>query len=124
MELAAHLWSQSPNPAPPFDEEHAMCLKGPCRHFWRIVTHLDTMNAGTLEKQPIKISMSCLRQPGMEMDLSGDEPILQCNQWEPMQVFEIAERERLRDNYHEIVMAREQSMPIDDADGGGEDTDG
>lgn len=72
-------------------EVESMCAsasgEGPCRHYWRLVTPVDTMAPETYAElglpEPKQITRSCLAHAGTETQLSGDLPILECNRFQP-----------------------------------------
>jgi hypothetical protein len=82
----------------------AICEKGPCRHWWHLVTYLPT--AGSPEdyadlghEMPRQHLFSC--QAGTrETELSRDVPVLECTRWSPLSTFEKKEIERIRKAYY------------------------
>ena len=68
---------------PPFDDEHVPCLRGPCAHLLMFFTHFPHSN-GPVEKQPRERHMYCMRNAGVELPLTADAPVVECNQWLPM----------------------------------------
>jgi hypothetical protein len=72
--------------APAWSPENVLCLRD-CKHFLHIVTHFEHGNpAGTFENGylPKRHRYYCMRIPGIDLELTADEPILGCNLWDPM----------------------------------------
>lgn len=73
---------------PDWTPENTMCLRGPCRHYWHLVTMTEAGNPeGTWEelgiKEPQQHSHTCLVQLGIETDL-GENCVFECSKWEPL----------------------------------------
>lgn len=65
-----------------------MCLRGPCRHYWRIETNVDYGNpAGTFEDlgvaEPREYNNRCTIQSGVDWDMAGYD-VYECNRWDPL----------------------------------------
>lgn len=75
-----------------------VCLRGPCRHYWELETHIVSGNpastwdpvdglkdqAGQPIRQPRQISRTCLVHPGFETELTEDV-VYACSRWDPEQ---------------------------------------
>jgi hypothetical protein len=73
--------------APEFDALHSPCLRA-CRYYHYVEAHFDHGNApGTLARQPRQRRPMCMRQRGVFLELSADAPVLECNQWDPIDPF-------------------------------------
>lgn len=84
--------------APPMEE--SICARGPCRHYWRMVSSAPMGNpAGTFEAlglpEPRQHNHVCLAHPGTETDL-GDDQVFDCNRWDPIPARALARRARRR----------------------------
>lgn len=74
-----------PPTTPKFTAENTPCLRGPCRYYWEVWTHFEHGNARDTPGlgEPRERSASCMRHPGVEMQITADAPVLACNQWSP-----------------------------------------
>lgn len=101
----------APPPIPPATPETFVCLRGPCRHYWELVSHMESGNpantwgegglvdeAGAVIAQPRAISRTCVANPGFETDLTDDN-VYDCNRWDPMSERELKKLERRRSKY-------------------------
>jgi len=84
---------------PPRDfEAESCCTVGPCQHYWRIETPIETANPISYAElglpEPKQIVRTCLAHPGTETQLSGDLPVLQCNRHEAMNAEAAASQRR------------------------------
>ena len=66
-------------PLPP--AEQMLCAKGPCKHYWKLVTLGPDGDPDGLKQH----HHTCLVQPGRETDL-GDDFVFECNRYEPEKV--------------------------------------
>lgn len=100
-----------PMPEPEVSPANMACLRGPCRHYWELVTHVDAGNAtgtfgddglrevtdvevvgeeGEVEltygdgfvQMPRQMNRACLVNPGYETELTGD-CVYECSRWDP-----------------------------------------
>mgnify|MGYP001583113780 CR=1 FL=1 len=85
-----------PPPLPAATPDTFLCLRGPCRHHWELVTHLEAGNPaltwdpeiglkdenGQPVAQPKQHSRTCLVQAGTETDLTEDV-VYACSRWDP-----------------------------------------
>jgi hypothetical protein len=76
-----------PSAAPAATPENFICLRGPCRHHWKIETTSSAGNPeGTFEalgvREPRQIHYICLVHPGLETDLT-DDCAYTCTRWDP-----------------------------------------
>ncbi len=88
---------------PDWTPDNTMCLRGPCKHYWHLVTMTEAGNPdGTWEalgiKEPRQHDHTCLVQLGLETDL-GENCVHKCSKWEPMTALEKATRQAGRDEY-------------------------
>ena len=104
-----------PAPTPPATPDTFVCLRGPCRHYWQIRTHIVSGNpAGTfgpgglvdpVTKQPIaeprQITRTCLVHPGIEVELTEDV-VYGCNRWDPLSPREVRKLEKRQRVYLKI----------------------
>jgi hypothetical protein len=78
-----------PSSAPPgVSPEQFVCLRGPCRHYWHLVTLAPDGNPqGTWEAlgipEPKQHHHTCLVNPGVETDLN-DDCVFSCSRWDPI----------------------------------------
>lgn len=97
-----------PQPPLPATEEHFVCLRGPCEHYWQYETEMDLGNpAGTFGPGglsdaegnplplPLQINRICLRHPGTHLELT-DGTVQGCNQWNPITPRMVKERTKRR----------------------------
>lgn len=64
-------------PVPPVED--MVCLRGPCRHYWHLVTLGPDGDPDGLRQH----HHTCLVQPGRETDL-GDDFVYECSRWDPV----------------------------------------
>lgn len=75
-----------PTPGPPHTAEHCPCERN-CRYYMHVASHFDCGNmAGGLPSSyaPREHHRCCMVQPGVYLELNGDSPVLECNQWDPL----------------------------------------
>lgn len=100
-------------PAIQLTAQNSVCVRGPCRYYWHVVTDFPAGNpestwdgklidpkTGLPVTKPQQHNHSCLVQPGLEMDMTEDV-IFACNRWDPVdpQSDEALEREARRELY-------------------------
>lgn len=92
--------------------EHFVCLRGPCRHYWELVTFMAAGNpAGTFGPDGLKdpltgkpvaaprqINRTCLVHPGTETELTEDN-VYDCSRWDPMSPRDLRRRLKDREAY-------------------------
>jgi hypothetical protein len=90
-----------------------VCLRGPCRHYWELTTHVESGNpAGTFGPDGLKdpatgrplaaprqINRACLVHPGTETELT-DDSVYACNMWEPMSPRDLRIRLKARERFY------------------------
>lgn len=117
-----------PAEVPAFDEEHVVCVRGPCRHYWHLVTTVGEGNpASTWEAlgrdPPRQHSHTCLANPGMETEFE-DDAVYECNRWDPYTDAELAARDERRQLYQIRSRAEAPVERVEDAvDDDGDDDD-
>jgi hypothetical protein len=98
-----------PAPMPPRTPEHFVCLRGPCRYYWHLVTSAQEGNPGdTWEHlgipQPRLHHHTCLLGPE-EVDFADDNAY-ECSRWDPLdpeeQVLVMQRRERYFTRHPEV----------------------
>lgn len=77
-----------------------ICLRGPCRHYWEMVTYLGTGNPESTWRElglrePRQLNRSCLVHPGTETELT-EECVYDCSLWDPLSPREVRKREKRR----------------------------
>lgn len=87
----------NPEPIPEWTPENSICLRGPCTHYWHLVTMSEAGNPkGTWEalgvSEPRQHNHTCLVHPGLETDLTENN-VYGCSKWAPMS---IGDRERCK----------------------------
>jgi len=94
-------------PPEPVQPERFICLRGPCRHFWHLISEFPSGNpentwlgltdplTGAPVPKPRQHTYSCLVHPGMETELTEDT-VFDCNLWDPV------------DPHDSIAIAREE----------------
>lgn len=93
----------SSEPIPELSEETTPCLRGPCRHFWTVITDVGAGNPkGTWDalgiSAPKQYLHSCLYSPSHEMDLT-DEAVFDCTAWDPLTEREVKDLDSRRKAY-------------------------
>lgn len=94
-----------PAAVPERTPENFICLRGPCRHYWHLVTMAQEGNpADTWEhlgiEAPRQHHHTCLVNPGYETDF-GDDNAFECNKWDPTTSGELVQLQRRRDEYQQ-----------------------
>jgi hypothetical protein len=89
--------------APPVTAENTICARGPCRHFWVMVSTAPAGNpSGTFAElglpEPRQYNYACLAHPGTETEL-GEDQIFECSRWDPMTRGELIQIRRRRAEY-------------------------
>lgn len=100
-----------PPPAPPATPKFFVCLRGPCRHYWEMVTEMplgnpaETFGEGGLVdadgapvQVPHQITRTCTAHPGTETDLTDDN-VYSCNRWDPLEPSELKKLRKRQDAY-------------------------
>ncbi len=85
-----------PAAVPPATPELFVCLRGPCRHYWEIETHLASGNPadtwgpdglkdedGNAIRAPRQITRACTYQAGIDTQFT-DDIVYACNRWDPI----------------------------------------
>lgn len=101
----------SPPPLPPSTPEFFVCLRGPCRYYWEMVTEMPAGNpAGTFGKdglrdelgnpvpEPRQITRTCTAHTGTETDLTDDN-VYACNLWDPLEQGELKKIRKRHEAY-------------------------
>ncbi len=75
----------------------SLCERGPCRHYWRAVSSIESAEPldGSLGPEARQELHTCLPAPGIEMELNGVD-IYSCSRWDPEEPAEVAAREARR----------------------------
>lgn len=62
----------------------SLCEAGPCRHYHKLATIMDAQEP-LVGSDPLRrlITRACYPSPGINLELMGEEPVLQCSRWEP-----------------------------------------
>jgi hypothetical protein len=93
-----------PPPSAPMTPETSPCMRGPCRHFMRLVSRFDAGNpSGTFEpgREPRHVAMFCSGLPGQYIEMSSDSFALDCNRWDPIPPSSLVALEKRREAYYE-----------------------
>lgn len=85
--------------------ENFVCLRGPCRHYWTLVTMAQEGNpAETWEHlgidAPRRHHHLCLVNPGYETAFEDDNAY-ECSRWDPLEPRELVQLNRRRRRYYE-----------------------
>lgn len=93
-------------PIPPASPDTFVCLRGPCRHYWELVTFMASGNPaetwgpdglkdddGNPIRMPRQINRTCLAHPGTETELTEDT-VYACNRWDPLTPREVRARDK------------------------------
>ena len=102
--LAGYGTVGSPMVAPPWIAKNTVCLRGPCRHYWHLVTMAQEGNPAETWKElgisePRKHSHVCLVQFGMETEF-GDDNVYECSKWDPHTSSELVQIRSRREAYY------------------------
>lgn len=123
---------EPPAPIPSMTPENSMCLKGPCRYYWHLVTPFDAENPESTWEElglraPRQHNHTCLLNPGMETDLT-ESIAFECSRWDPIPKHDLVQIEARRRAYYESVRMDEPQEEIPetldeegDDDGGTDD---
>lgn len=103
-----------PAAVPPATPDNFVCLRGPCRHYWRMETFMasgnpkGTWGPGGLKDEhgkpvrvPRQINHTCLAHPGTETELTED-CVFVCNKWDPLLPSDLADRIKRQDKYFKL----------------------
>lgn len=89
-------------PPPPVPDRHPdnfICLRGPCRHYWKLVTMAGEGNpVGTFQVVKKQIHHTCLINPGFETSFADDNAY-ECNLWDPTTPDQLVALSRRREDY-------------------------
>lgn len=101
---------EQPQPLPAATPENFVCLRGPCRHHWHLVTMAGEGNpAGTWAelglKAPRQHHYACTANPGMETDLT-DDCVFECSRWDPTPPHDLVQLDARRRAYNESAEGR------------------
>ncbi len=114
---------EQPIPPPAVTPENFVCLRGPCRHYWHMITMAGEGNPeGTWAalglSKPRQHNHTCLVNPGMETNLN-DDCVYECSQWDPYSPAELmtlrSRRKAYFDRNPEIEEASDGTDDSDDA---------
>lgn len=83
--------------------EQFVCLRGPCRHYWHLVTDAHVGNpAGSFEAMGLEVPKlhhhTCLLNPGQETEFAED-CAYDCSRWDPFSPRELKKIEKRRNAY-------------------------
>lgn len=92
-----------PAPVPERHPDNFICLRGPCRHYWHLVTMAQEGNPSDTWEHlkipaPREHHHTCLVNPGFETAFS-DDCAFECNRWVPLSENELVQIKRRRDEY-------------------------
>ena len=92
-----------PSPVPARHPDHFICLRGPCRHYWHLVTMAQEGNpeetwAHLGIEAPRQHHHTCLINPGFETSF-GDDNAYECSRWDPTPKQELIQLRVRRDAY-------------------------
>lgn len=110
-----------PPPVPDRTPGNFVCLRGPCRYYWRLETMANEGNPqGTFDTIKRQIHHTCLVNPGYETSFADDNAFA-CNLWDPISPDQLVERARRREDYfqrhpehRENEDARQEDTDTDD----------
>lgn len=94
-----------PTTVPARTPDNFVCLRGPCRHYWHLVTMAQEGNpAETWEHlgipAPRQHHHTCLVNPGFETGF-GDDNAYECNKWDPLDDAELVQIKVRRGAYYQ-----------------------
>lgn len=101
-DLAAAMIGQ-PAAVPNRTPENFVCLRGPCRHYWHLITMAQEGNPEETWEHlgisaPRQHHHTCLVNPGLETDF-GDDNAYECNKWDPTTPQELVQLQKRRETY-------------------------
>jgi hypothetical protein len=113
-----------PDSAPAFDAENCICMRD-CRYYFETKAHFEHGNRGTYAagSGPVQFKRACKAIPGVWLEISGDAPVLECNQWDPLSIHETGELDRRRAGYYALNPDHEPPEIVEDLDLGDEIND-
>ncbi len=93
-----------PTPVPARTPGNFVCLRGPCRHYWHLVTMAQAGNpADTWEAlgipEPRKHHHVCLLSKETEFE---DDNAFECNKWDPIDPLDLFQIKRRRTEWEKI----------------------
>jgi len=102
-ELAAGMIGQ-PAAVPDRTPEHFICMRGPCKHYWHLVTMAQEGNPSSTWEHlgiaaPRQHHHTCTVNPGFETDF-GDDNAFKCNRWDPLIDTELVQIKTRRELYY------------------------
>jgi hypothetical protein len=126
--IAPGFGSESPPVQQGIDE--SVCRRGPCRHYWHLVTDFPSGNPDSTWTdlgipKPRQHNHACLVNIGMETDLTEDF-VYQCNRWDPItprESDEISMRRELYYREHPEFAIEHVDLKAMDDEGGDNGTD-
>lgn len=94
-----------PAAIPPRTAEHFVCLRGPCRHYWHLVTMAQEGNPADTWKAlgidaPRQHHHTCLVNPGWETSIEDDN-VFECSKWDPLTDHDLIQLKTRREEYFE-----------------------
>jgi hypothetical protein len=97
-----------------------ICLRGPCRHYWHLVTMAGEGNpADTWEhlgiSAPRQHHHTCLMNPGFETSFADDNAF-ECNKWDPIDGDELVQIRARRIRYYDAYPEHAPDMEKDNDD--------
>lgn len=127
---------EPPAPVPALSPESCICLRGPCRHYWHMVTTVESGNpvstwAALGIAAPRQHNRVCLLNQGMETDWT-DDCVFECNKWDPALRSDLVQLDARRRAYHDSPEGRalalaqsadqpEEQLPEEQLDEGDDD---
>lgn len=92
-----------PDALPAATPENMICLRGPCRNYWTLVTNFGAGNPkGTFQELNLPVPRQhhhiCTLIDGMETDLTEDV-CYDCNRWDPLIAADLEDLEKRRATY-------------------------
>ena len=104
----------------PSTADQFVCLRGPCKHYWHLVTTAGEGNPeGTWAalgiSTPRQHHRTCTVNPGMETDLT-DDCVFECSRWDPVPPHDLVQLNARRRAYEVKAAAEEPIEELGDDD--------
>lgn len=111
---------EPPAPLPELTPQNFVCLRGPCRHYWHLVTDVDMENPESTWdalgiSKPRQHHHTCLVNPGTESNLNGDH-VHECSKWDPFAIHELVQLKARRQAYFDTNPDPTPEEQIDEPD--------
>lgn len=98
---------------PPLNEDTFVCLRGPCRFYWEVVSDANLGNVEGSLPDGFKgqfVNRFCTRLSGDADPSLFEQRIYECSEWDPQDGNEARRREKRREKYFQIRRSKEAAV--------------